>query len=156
PGATHTARPAKPADAALATQAKLPQVELINKYIAAAWKDHDLTPSPPASDGEWCRRVYLDLIGRVPSVAEVREYLRDSKRDKRVRRVDRLLGNEYRDEYTRNWTTFWTNLLIGRTGGTDRRSLVNRDGMQQYLREALAYNKPYDELMHDLVTATGS
>ena len=132
------------------------EVALINEQIAQAWKDHELVPSPAASDGEWCRRVYLDVIGRVPSVKEVRDYLRDHKRDKRARLVDRLLGDEYRDEYVRNWTTIWTNLLIGRTGGMDRQSLANRAGMQQYLREALSYNKPYDQMAGELVTATGS
>jgi hypothetical protein len=100
--------------------------------------------------------VYLDVLGRIPTVKELRGYLTDRKRDKRERLVDRLLGPEYRDEYVRNWTTVWTNILIGRTGGTERRSLVDRDGMQQYLREALAYNRPYDQMTRELVTATGS
>ena len=104
-------------------------VQLINSHIRQAWKDQDLAPSPAATDGEWCRRVYLDLIGRVPTVEELRRSSRDRKRDKRERLVDRLLGDEYRDEYVRNWTTIWTNMLIGRTGGTERRSLVDREGM---------------------------
>ena len=136
--------------------AELPQVALIDRFIAQAWQDHNLAPSEPASNGDWCRRVFLDLVGRVPTVAEVREYFADRKHDKRRRLVDRLLGDEYRDEYVRNWATIWTNLLIGRTGGMDRRSLVDRDGMQQYLREAFTYNKPYDQMARDLVTATGS
>jgi hypothetical protein len=134
----------------------LPEVRLINELVAQAWQDHQLAPSEAASDGEWCRRVYLDLIGRVPTVAEVRAYFGDRKRGKRQRLVDRLLGDEYRDEYARHWTTVWSNLLIGRTGGTERRSLVSREGMQQYLREALAYNRPYDQMTRELVTATGS
>jgi hypothetical protein len=131
-------------------------ITLIDKQVAQAWRDHDLVPSPEASDGEWCRRVFLDVIGRVPTVEEVRAFSRDRKRDKRERLVDRLLGSEYRDEYVRNWTTEWTNLLIGRTGGTERQSLVNRAGMQQYLREALSYNRPYDQMARELVTASGS
>jgi hypothetical protein len=131
-------------------------IALINGHIRQAWKDQDLSPSPAATDGEWCRRVYLDLIGRVPTVAELRKFNSDRKKDKKARLVDRLLGSDYQDEYVRHWTTVWTNLLIGLTGGTERRSLVNRDGMDAYLREALAYNKPYDELTRDLITATGS
>jgi hypothetical protein len=133
-----------------------PEVEIINAAIGEAWSDANLTPSRAATDGEWCRRVYLDVLGRIPTVTELRQYLKDRKRDKRERLVDRLLGPEYRDEYVRNWTTVWTNILIGRTGGTERRSLVDRDGMQQYLREALAYNRPYDQMTRELVTATGS
>jgi hypothetical protein len=133
-----------------------PEVEIINAAIGEAWADANLAPSRAATDGEWCRRVYLDVLGRIPTVTELRQYLKDRKRDKRERLVDRLLGPEYRDEYVRNWTTVWTNILIGRTGGTERRSLVDRDGMQQYLREALAYNRPYDQMTRELVTATGS
>jgi hypothetical protein len=133
-----------------------PEVEIINAAIAEAWADANLAPSRAATDGEWCRRVYLDVLGRIPTVKELRRYLSDRKRDKRERLVDRLLGPEYRDEYVRNWTTVWTNILIGRTGGTERRSLVGREGMQQYLREALAYNRPYDQMTRELVTATGS
>jgi hypothetical protein len=133
-----------------------PEVALINDAIRKGWGDHDLAPSKAASDGEWCRRVFLDLVGRVPKVDELEEFLADRSRDKRQRLVERLLGDEYTDEYARNWTTIWTNILIGRTGGTERRSLVVRDGLQQYLREALAYNKPYHELARELITATGS
>jgi hypothetical protein len=133
-----------------------PEVEIINAAIGEAWSDANLAPSRAATDGEWCRRVYLDVLGRIPTVTELRQYLKDRKRDKRERLVDRLLGPEYRDEYVRNWTTVWTNILIGRTGGTERRSLVDREGMQAYLREALAYNRPYDQMTRELVTATGS
>jgi hypothetical protein len=132
------------------------EVRLVNDQIQQAWADHSLVPSAEASDGEWCRRVYLDLVGRVPTVDELRPYLADRKRDKRLRLVDRLLGSEYRDEYVRYWTSVWTNLLIGRTGGSERRSLVDRAGMQQYVRQSLEYNKPYDQLARELITATGS
>ena len=134
----------------------LPQVALINEAIAKGWRDHSLVPSKAATDGEWCRRVYLDVLGRVPTVDELQAHLRDRKRDKRDRLVERLLGSEYADDFKRHWTTVWTNLLIGRTGGTGRRSLTDRSGMQQYLREAFSYNKPYDELAKELITATGS
>ncbi len=135
---------------------RAPQVAKIDAQIRAAWDDSNVTPSKPAADGEWCRRVYLDLLGRVPSVEELRTYLADRSSDKRARLVDRLLGDEYLAEYARNATTVWTNLLIGRTGGVDRESIANRAGMQQYLRRAFQKNKPMDQIMRDLVTATGS
>ncbi len=69
--------------------------------------------------------------------------------------VNRLLGDEYIEEYARNWTTLWTNLLIGRSGGTERRSLINREGLQQALRAPFERNKPYDRLVYELVSATG-
>src|SRR3954464_812828 len=75
-----------------------PQVALINEAIHKGWKDHHLLPSKPATDNEWCRRVYLDILGRVPKVDELTAYLKDKSRDKRADLVDRLLGEEYSAE----------------------------------------------------------
>jgi hypothetical protein len=134
----------------------LPQVRFINEQISAVWKDNGLTPSPAATDGEFCRRVYLDTIGRVPTVVELREYLNDKSADKKAKLVEKLLGDDYNDEYARNWTTLWTNILIGRNGGMEENTLVSRAGMQKYLRDSFARNKPYDRMVYELVTATGS
>ncbi|MCA9227122.1 MAG: DUF1549 domain-containing protein, partial [Planctomycetales bacterium] len=47
-----------------------PQISRINQEIRQQWQEYEITPSPQAADGEWCRRVYLDIIGRIPSVEE--------------------------------------------------------------------------------------
>src|SRR5687767_11173414 len=52
----------------------VPQVRAINEQISKVWKDNNLTPSAPATDGEWCRRVFLDIIGRIPSVDEIEAF----------------------------------------------------------------------------------
>ena len=134
----------------------VPEVALINSAIAKGWADHNLGPSKAATDGEWCRRVFLDVLGRVPTVDELNEYLAERKRDKRAQLVDELLSEKYADDFARNWTTIWTNILVGRTGGIERRSLARRDGMEKYLSEAIKYNKTYDEMARDLITAKGS
>src|SRR6185503_8758799 len=56
----------------------------------------------------------------------------------------------------RHWATIWTNLLIGRSGGTQPGSLVNREGLEQYLRRALVHNKPYNKTVFELLSADGS
>ncbi len=133
------------------------EVDFINSQIQQGWSDYDLKPSIHATDGEWCRRVYLDIIGRVPSVAELREYTGSKEPDKKKRLVNRLLHDEqFTEDYANNWTTLWTNVLIGRSGGTERNSLTNREGLQKYLRDSLARNKYYNEIVMELVTATGT
>ena len=127
-------------------------VATVNKLLQASWKDVGVKPSEQAPEGEWCRRVYLDLIGRIPSSDELLAFQGNDERDKRQRLVDDLLDS---DEYIYHWATIWTNLLIGRTGGTDRRSLVDRQGLQKYLRDSLASEKPYDVMVQDFITATG-
>jgi hypothetical protein len=135
----------------------LPQVARINQEIRQVWTDKNMMPSPVASDGEWCRRVYLDILGRIPSVQELREFANSKESDKKSKLVSKLLYDDtYTEEYARNWTTIWTNILIGRSGGTERNSLISREGMQKYLRDSFARNKTYDRMVLELVTATGS
>ncbi len=145
--------PALPA----ANSFNIPQVAKINEEIRTVWSDNQISPSPVAPDGEWCRRVYLDIIGRIPSVAELREFLASKESDKKVKLVDKLLHDEkYIEEYARNWTGIWTNILIGRNGGMEENTLISRAGMQKYLRDSFARNKTYDKMVYELVSATGT
>jgi hypothetical protein len=131
----------------------IPQVRLINEQIAAGWADAELQPSAEATDGEWCRRVHLDLIGRIPTTDELVAFLKDPSPSKKADLVDRLLGDDYVDEYARNWTDVWTTVLIGRDVANE---MVSRPGMRQWLRRAFSKNIPYDRFMEELVTATGA
>ena len=131
----------------------IPQVRLINEQIAAGWADAELQPSAEATDGEWCRRVHLDLIGRIPTTDELVAFLKDPSPSKKADLVDRLLGDDYVDEYARNWTDVWTTVLIGRDVANE---MVSRPGMRQWLRRAFSKNTPYDRFMEELVTATGA
>lgn len=134
-----------------------PQVIRINEQFESIWAETGLRPSSEATDFEWCRRVHLDLIGRIPTVDELQSFVQDKAEDKRLKLVNRLLYDDfYTEEIARNWTTLWTNLLIGRTGGNANNSMISRSGMQKYLRDSFARNKPYDQLARELITATGS
>lgn len=134
-----------------------PQVAEINAMIEQQWRDYEIKPAPDVSDAQWCRRVFLDVIGRIPSVAELKEFTEDSSSDRRQRLLERLLEDDrYAEEYAGHWATVWSNILIGRSGGTDRRSLTSRDGMMKYLRDSFAANKPYDRMVFELVTAEGA
>lgn len=132
-------------------------ISFINAQIRQGWKDKGYAASPKATDNEWVRRVYLDVLGRVPTVVEVERFLKDTG-DKRAKLLDKLLdSDQYVEEYARNWTTVWTNLLIGRPPARrENGDPVNREGMQQYLRRVFLTNKPYDQMVFELVSATGS
>lgn len=130
-------------------------VEAINASLRTSWRDAGVVPSKRAPDGAWARRLFLDLVGRIPTLDELEAFASEPAKSRRVSLVDRLLGEPYREERARWRATEWANLLVGRTGG-NRQSLVERAGFEQYLREAFAENKPYDALVRELVTATGS
>ncbi|NDC52794.1 MAG: DUF1549 domain-containing protein [Planctomycetia bacterium] len=131
----------------------IPQVRFINEQVSAGWADADLEPAAAATDGEWCRRVHLDVIGRVPSGEELAAFLADSSPTKKADLVARLLGDDFVDEYARSWTDVWTTVLIGRDVENE---MVSRPGMRQWLRRAFSKNIPYDRFMEELVTATGA
>lgn len=123
-------------------------VEAVNHFIKVGYEDNEITPSAAASDEEWVRRAYLDIIGRIPTLEEIKTYLQDDNPRKRGLLIDQLLDSP---DYVRNQTTIWTNNCIGR--GTPRR--VSRRGMEKFFREAFAKNRPWDDVVVDIVTAEG-
>ena len=123
-------------------------IEYINGRVRQGWEDNEIKPSAPADDAEWVRRVHLDILGRIPEGDVVDNFLKDRDPAKRAKLIDTLLDDE---AYVRNFTTVWTNLCIGR--GTPRR--VSRDGMQKFFREAFARNRPWDQVVFDLISAEG-
>ncbi len=131
-------------------------LRFINEQVRQGWCDAELTPSDPATDGEWVRRVYLDLLGRIPSINETNVFLRDRSKDKKAKLVTSLQASANREEYARHWSEVWTNLLLGRQLNSDRRGLVNRDGLDLYLREAFRTNASYDKIVQELIAANGS
>jgi hypothetical protein len=136
---------------------EMAQVARIDGLIQARWDALGVKPAERATDEEWCRRVYLDVIGRIPTVEELQAHLRDRSPRKRQLLVGRLLHDErYADAYCRQWSEIWANLLIGRGGGNPRNSLTSRAGLRTYLQEAFRRNTSYDRLVYELITACGA
>ncbi|HEV3340374.1 MAG TPA: DUF1549 domain-containing protein [Pirellulales bacterium] len=132
-------------------------IAFIDASLKTGWKEAGVRSSLAATESEWCRRVYLDTIGRIPTVDELEAFLVDNSRNKRQKLVDRLLEDDrYVESYARFWTTIWTNLLIGRKGGMEPNSPVNREGLEQYLRRSFLSNKPYNRLVYELLSAKGA
>lgn len=124
-------------------------VAFINDQIRKGWVENQVEPSPKADDAEWIRRVFLDIVGHIPEPDQVRRFLADTSTGKREALVDELLDDE---DFIRNSTTVWTNLLIGRSNPRN----VNRAALQKYLREAFAENRGWDGIVRDFVAAEGS
>ncbi len=130
-------------------------IDQINALVRRRWNEEGIKPAALATDAEWCRRVYLDIVGRIPTYDETARFLAERGPQKRTRLIERLLDSDDGvQEYARNWTNIWSALLIGRSdaGG----GMANRDGMQQYLRRSLLSNKPYDQMVAELISADGA
>ncbi len=134
-----------------------PPVAQIDAQLQHGWNESQLSVSAPATDREFCRRVFLDVVGRIPTVEELERYARARQPDRKQRLVEQLLYDDtYTTDYAQHWSTVWTNLLIGRGGDDMRNNLVDRAGLESYLQESFAHNVTYDRLVHELVAATGT
>ena len=125
-------------------------VASIDNRIEQGWRDNEITPSPVASDSEWLRRIYPDIVGHIPSAETAQEFLSDRRKgkEKYSELIEQLLDDQ---DYVRNFSTIWANLLIGRSESRD----VNRPGLEKFLREAFARNRPWNEVVFELVSAEG-
>jgi hypothetical protein len=131
-----------------ADSASDPTVGRINELLRKGWNENNVSASREATDGEFLRRAYLDLVGAIPPVDAVEAFLRDRDKKKRARLVDTLLEH---DGYASNWTTLWSNTLLGRE--TPRE--VSRTGLNAWLRSSFSENKPYDRMVYELVASDG-
>ena len=81
----------------------------IDRFIVARWQEAklDSATNPPeiCDDTTFCRRVYLDLIGVIPTIEESTKFIEDKSPDKRIKLIDELLARE--TDYAANWTPFF-------------------------------------------------
>lgn len=157
-----------------------PQTDIINKYIAQGWENAGIKPTNRATDHEFLRRAFIDLIGRIPTVEEVLDFEQDRSSTKRARLIHRLLyaGSDasvnppyrprvqgqfvkldggkrelafnYAEEYAMHWSNIWTVALLSRS-----RHPVYHEQMRYWLDNEFLNNTSYRDLVVKLLTATG-
>ena len=123
----------------------------IDELLAASWSREGIEPAPLAGDAEFLRRVSLDLIGVIPTVAEARQFLADGDPQKRARLVDRLLDSQLHADHL---ATTWRNMMVPRGGTID--GFDGQAGLQIWLRAQFLKNVRYDQMVADLLVATGA
>ncbi|MBI1247787.1 DUF1549 domain-containing protein [bacterium] len=121
----------------------------IDALIQQRLDTENVQAAPLASDGEFIRRAYLDLVGNIPTVAQTRAYLEDNAPDKRQRLIAQLLKSPAHPTHLANT---WRTLILEPTD--DPLQLRNEAGMQRWLRGKFAQNLRYDRLVEEFLTAT--
>lgn len=130
-------------------------VAFVNTELRQAWDEKGIKPAVAATDAEWCRRTYLRLIGRIPTVEELKQFTASKSAERKAELAEQLTSGEgYRQEFARHWSEFFAGVLIGR--GTNAEGPASREGLIQYLQQAILSGKSYDRMAFDLLTATGS
>lgn len=129
-----------------------PEFNYIDTHVNAKLRKIRTQASDLCTDAEFLRRVSLDLTGLPPSAAQVEAFLKDPResRAKREAKVDELLDSP---EYVDHWTLKWSDLLLS------NRKYIGEKGVwsfRNWIRNAIATNRPYDKFVQELVTANGS
>jgi hypothetical protein len=104
--------------------------------------------APVAGDPDFLRRVYLDLLGTIPSPAEARAFLADPSPDKRTRLIDQLLAQPRHAQHLANVLDV---MLMERRPD----KYVPAAEWQKYLYDSVLANKPFDVLTREILTSDG-
>lgn len=119
----------------------------IDELLAASVKDTDLRPVTLIDDTTYLRRVTIDLIGRVPTVAEQRLYESEPAGTRRLRLVERLVAT---DRFADRWAVWLGDMLRARSGA------VGGPELDRFLRRSMRDRVPYDHMVRQLLTAVGT
>lgn len=111
------------------------------------------SPAPLCSDAVFLRRVYLDVIGTLPTPDETLEFLADTSSSKRDALIDRLLA---RDEYADYWAMRWADTLRIKSEFSINLWPMAAQAYHRWVRDTLQNNWPYDRFARTLLTASGS
>jgi len=120
----------------------------IDRFLDADRANHGLAPIPAVDDSELVRRLYLDLVGLLPTPEQTQEYLDDTSPDRSERLIRALLARDM--EYAEHWLTFWNDLLRNDYSGTGFIT-GGRTQISKWLYDALIENKAYDAMARELI-----
>jgi len=125
----------------------------IDKLVLAKLSKLGIQPSH-CSDAVFIRRVYLDVIGTLPTATEVREFLADpDTKNKRSLLIDRLLE---RDEFAEYWAMKWGDILRIKAEFPVNLWPNAAQAYHRWVKASIAQNKPYDKFAREMLTASGS
>ncbi|MCB1242488.1 MAG: DUF1549 domain-containing protein [Verrucomicrobiales bacterium] len=122
----------------------------MDALLEKGWAREGLQGNPVAGDAVFVRRVYLDIVGRIPTAREALEFAESTDPEKRPRLIDRMLAG---DGYALSAYNYWADVLrlqqFGAIGSTAGAAYV------LWLKDSLRSNKPYDQMVRELITAKG-
>ena len=125
-----------------------PVSEKIDRFAEDGYLKHKIAPNAPVSDATFVRRLYLDIIGRIPTQDEARAFTESADPAKRSVVIDQLLAS---DGYVSHWYNWWSDILRVQTGGRDESGTA----YAEWIKKSLKGNVPYDQFVKEMITAKG-
>lgn len=121
----------------------------IDKLVLASLGKAGQRANAPATDDQIVRRMYLDIAGRIPTAEETSAFIYDKAPDKRAKLVDKLIGSDGYNSQMFNWLGDLLRVMDDNGKG------VKTYVYEEWLKDQIAANRPWNELVHELLTAQG-
>lgn len=121
----------------------------IDALVLAGLAKAGQQPNAPATDEQLVRRLYLDIVGRIPTAAETAAFVDNKAPDKRAKLIDLLLTSEGYNSNMFNWLADM--LRITDDYGKGVKTYV----YEEWIKDQIAENRPWNGFVHDLMTAEG-
>ncbi len=126
-----------------------PIVESIDRFVQQGYQQRGIEPATVGDDRGFVRRLYLDLVGRVPTVDELDQFLEVDAEKRRPQLIDELLG---RDEHIVHLADMFDTLLMGRADEGKYNQRVQHH-WRTFLENSLRQNQPWNEFVEEILLA---
>jgi hypothetical protein len=123
--------------------------QFIDQSLEKSWKEINASVSENATDGEFVRRSALDLLGRIPTLAETKAYLSSRSANRKQDWIEQCLASP---EFGTNLANIWVKLLLP---PDVRPQDIDRDALHAWLEREFNRGRPWNEIVTELLTAEG-
>ncbi len=128
-----------------------PSKNFVDDAVFANLRELGIPPSPICDDATFLRRVSFDIAGRLPTDDERTNFFSSQEANKRELLIDALLrSSEYADYFANKWTAMLKNRR------DDASDITSNFAFHAWVRDSLLANKPYDQMVRELLAATGT
>lgn len=125
----------------------------IDIFVKSVLNKSNITAANLCSDEVFIRRVYIDVIGKLPSSGEAASFLKDQRPEKRALLIDELLASEDFADY---WSLKWCDLLRVKAEFPINLWPNAVQAYHHWIRDSIKNNMPYDKFAYELLTSSGS
>ena len=123
----------------------------LDAVLAKDWAANKLKGNPQTDENTFVRRIYLDVIGRIPTTRETEEFLNSQEANKRAKLIDKLLASE---AYVQHSFNYWADVLRVTSNGNQTGGITGA-AYANFVKDSLRKNQPYDQFVREMVAAQG-
>lgn len=122
----------------------------IDRMVEQLYRTHSVEPTANLSDSLFCRRAYLEIGGRIPTLREVGDFVQSKDPNRREQLIDQLLSSH---DYVSHMFNYWADVLRLKDNPINGNQIAQP--YHEWIKQSIARNVPYDKWVYEMLTATG-